>query len=286
MTDQKNNVNLDSLLPLEMAIKAESVGVAKANLGPRQMIGLGVLAGGFIGMGAIFATVVATGTSALPYGVSRLLVGFVFSLGLILVIIGGSELFTGNNLIVMAWASRKITTAKLLRNWVLVYIGNFVGSIITALLVFASGQYLFNGGQVGLTALNIANGKMNFGFFQAIALGILCNALVCLAVWMTMSGRTVTDKIMAIIFPITAFVAAGFEHSVANMFFIPIGLFIKQWGGSAFWGDIGKTSGDYANLTWGNFFLNNLLPVTIGNIIGGTVFVGATYWFLLLRKRK
>jgi formate/nitrite transporter len=256
--------SFDALLPPAMATKAEAAGVAKARLGTYRMFALAVLAGAFIAMGAIFATTVSAGAGDLPYGVTRLLAGLVFSLGLILVIVGGAELFTGNNLIVMAWANRKVNTAGLLRNWVIVYAGNFVGAIATAVMIFLSEQYSFGGGAVGLTALNIANSKASLAFLPALVLGILCNALVCMAVWLCMSARSTTDKILAIIPPISAFVAAGFEHSVANMYFIPIGLFIKAGAGSEFWASIGKTAADYPNLTWGNFFVNNLAPVTIG----------------------
>jgi formate/nitrite transporter len=222
----------------------------------------------------------------LPYGVTRLLTGIVFCLGLILVVVGGAELFTGNNLIVMAWASRKVTTAALLKNWIIVYIGNFVGSIGTALVLFFSKQYSFGGGSVGLTALNIAKSKVELDFVQALALGILCNALVCLAVWMTFSARSTLDKIAAIIFPITGFVAAGFEHSIANMYFIPIGIFIKQFANQSFWEAIGKTPADYASITWSAFLVNNLIPVTIGNIIGGVFLVAAIYWMIFLRPSE
>src|SRR4029453_6831478 len=164
----------------------------------------------------------------LPYGVLRLLVGLAFTLGLILVVVAGAELFTGNNLIVMAWASRRVSTSRLLANWGLVYAGNFVGAFATALLVFISKQYTFGGGQVGVTALTIASTKTGLGFGQAIVLGLLCNALVCLAVWLTYGAHTTADKILAIILPISAFVAAGFEHSVANMYFISIALLVKS----------------------------------------------------------
>ena len=275
--------SVDALVPKAMAQKAEDVGVFKAGLGPLRMLVLAILAGAFIGLGAIFATTITTGAGEMPYGIGKLLGGLVFCLGLILVIGAGAELFTGNNLIVMGWASRKVSTSALLRNWVIVYIGNFIGSIATAFFMFLSKQYTFNNGAVGLNALNIANHKVHLGFVQAIVLAILCNALVCLAVWLTFGARTTTDKILAIIFPITAFVAAGFEHSVANMYFIPMGLFIKSGADASFWGNIGKTAVDYADLTWGSFFLVNLLPVTIGNIIGGAVLVGFVYWFIYLR---
>lgn len=281
--DGNNSFSVDALVPQAMAEKMENVGLAKVNMGPLRMLALAVLAGAFISMGAIFATTVTTGSGELPFGVGKLLGGLVFCLGLILVIGAGAELFTGNNLIIMAWAHRRVSTSKLLRNWVIVYLGNFIGSLFTVFLVFFSKQYTFGGGTIGLNALNIANNKVGLEFFQAIMLGILCNALVCLAVWLCIGARSATDKILAIIFPITAFVAAGFEHSVANMYFIPMGLLIKSGAGAEFWSQIGKNAADYTDLTWGNFLLANLLPVTIGNIIGGAVLVGLVYWFIYLR---
>ena len=278
------NFNIDALVPKDMASKAEVIGVAKVKLGPLRMLALSILAGAFIALGAIFATTVTTGAAGvLPFGVSKLLSGLVFCLGLILVVGAGAELFTGNNLIVMAWASGKVSTAALMRNWVIVYIGNFLGSILTALLIVASRQYTFGNGAIGQNALNIAQGKLGYDFIQAVALGILCNALVCLAVWLAIGARSATDKILAIIFPISAFVAAGFEHSVANMYFVPVALLIKSGAGESFWTAIGSAPAAYEGLTWGGFLVNNLLPVTIGNIIGGSVMVGAVYWFIYLR---
>jgi len=283
-----NELQIDAFPPAKMASRMEEVGVTKANLDFWTMFALAILAGAFIGTGGIFLTTVTTGLSVagVPYGFVRLVGGLVFCLGLIAVVVAGAELFTGNNLIVMAYASGRVTTAQLLRNWAIVYAGNFVGSILTALVMFSTGQYTFASGAIGLNALSIANAKCSLGFVQAIALGIMCNALVCLAVWLCASARSTTDKILAIIFPITAFVAAGFEHSIANMYLIPIGLFIKSWAPAAFWEAIGKTPADFAALTWGAFFLKNLLPVTIGNIIGGAGFVGLAYWFIYLRPKK
>ncbi len=274
-------IRVDALMPVEIAQRAENVGVTKAGMAWKKMFVLAVLAGAFIGLGAVFATTVTSGAAGvLPYGVTKLLGGLVFCLGLILVVLAGAELFTGNTLIVMAWAGRRVTTAGLLRNWTIVYIGNFVGSVLTALLMYLTGQYTFGGGAVGQTALATAVGKLDHTFIHAVASGMMCNALVCLAVWMTYSARTVTDKIMAIIFPITAFVAAGFEHSVANMYFVPVALFIKQFD-PAFVAGLGL---DASSLTWGNFLAANLLPVTIGNIIGGGIMVAAVYWFVYLRE--
>lgn len=292
-------LRIDALLPAEMAKRAEYIGVRKAETPFIKMFGLAILAGAFIAMGAVFATTVFAGgmsvkdaegalvfTTGLPFGLTRLLGGLAFCLGLILVVVGGAELFTGNNLIVIAWASQKVSTRALLRNWTIVYLGNFIGSIATALLIFVSKEWMFGSTAIGVTALNIAKAKVELGFVQAIALGILCNALVCMAVWMTYSARSTMDKIAAIIFPITAFVAAGFEHSVANMYFIPVALLIKNYAGEAFWTAAGKTPADYASITWNSFFINNLIPVTIGNIIGGALLVAAVYWLIFLRPEK
>jgi formate/nitrite transporter len=291
-------IRIDALLPAEMATRAEYLGVRKAEMPFLTMFTLAILAGAFIALGAIFATTVGAGSLlvkspegaldysvSLPFGIVKLLSGFVFCVGLILVIVGGAELFTGNNLIVMAWAGGKVSTSDLLRNWIVVYVGNFVGAIGTAVMLFISKQYMFGGGVVGSSALAIANSKVQLGFVQAIALGVLCNALVCLAVWMTFSARSTIDKIAAIIFPITAFVASGFEHSIANMYFIPIGLLIKNFDPSFTGNVITNTGIDLNNLSWSAFLLNNLLPVTIGNIIGGGLFVAAVYWSVFLRRK-
>ena len=277
--------SVDALMPQEMAEKAEAIGVRKAELAFWPLFALAVLAGAFIALGAMFSTTTAAGSAVLPYGVARLLIGLTFCVGLILVVVAGAELFTGNNLIVMAWASRKVSTLALLRNWIVVYIGNFVGSLGTAVLVFLSKQYTFGSGGVGEYALKVAASKLHYGFIQAVALGMLCNALVCLAVWLTFSARSTAGKILAIIFPITAFVAASFEHSVANMYFVPYALFIKVFD-PAFVTGLADKVPDLSTLTWGNFLLKNLLPVTIGNIIGGAGLVALMYWFVYLRGRK
>jgi formate transporter len=283
-----NELQIDAFPPAKMASRMEGVGVTKSGLRADTMFALAILAGAFIGTGAIFATVVTTGLAAagVGFGVIKLLGGLAFCLGLIGVVVAGAELFTGNNLIIMAFASSRVTLAQLLRNWAIVYAGNFAGSILTALVMLVGKQYMFSSGALGANALSIAKGKCDLGFFQAIALGIMCNALVCLAVWLCSSARSTTDKILAIIFPIAAFVAAGFEHSVANMYFIPMGLLIKSFAPGSFWEAIGKTAADFGSLTWGAFFLKNLLPVTIGNIIGGAGFVGLVYWFIYLRPQK
>ncbi len=280
-------ISFDAFPPAKMASRMEDVGVTKSKLNFWTMFVLAILAGAFIGVGAIFCTTVLAGGAALPYGVQRILGGLVFTTGLILVVVGGAELFTGNNLIMIAFASGKVTLQALLRNWVIVYLGNFVGSVVTAYIMFLGKQYTMGGGAIGNTVLSIGNAKTSLAFVQAVALGIMCNALVCMAVWMCFSARSTTDKILAIIPPIAAFVAAGFEHSIANMYFIPIALFVK-YGDPAFYAkalEAAKVK-DYANLTWGNFFIANLLPVTIGNIIGGAIMVGLVYWFIYLRPQK
>lgn len=285
----------DALLPQEMASRAERLGVRKAEMPFLKTFMLAVLAGAFIGLGALFATTVGAGSipvtgsdgsaafsAALPFGVVRLLSGLVFSLGLILVVVGGAELFTGNNLIVMAWASGKVTGGALLRNWGIVYLGNFAGALGTAVLVFFSRQYTFGSDAVGIAALRTAVAKCDLAFGQAIALGILCNALVCMAVWLSYSARSSIDKILCVIFPIAGFVAAGFEHSIANMYFIPYALFIKEYD-PTFVARVTNQVPHLEKLTWPAFLLQNLLPVTIGNIVGGAVLVAAVYWAIFLR---
>ena len=277
---------VDALLPADMARKAEELGIKKANLDFLSTFALAVLAGAFIALGAIYATLAwTTGGATMPYGVTRILGGVAFSLGLILVVVGGAELFTGNNLIIMAWASRRLSTMKLMRNWVIVYFGNLVGAVATALFVYFGQQFMFANGALGVTALNIGMAKIKLGFFQAIMLGILCNALVCLAVWLCYSARSTVDKIVAIIFPISAFVAAGFEHSVANMYFIPMAILVKAGAPAAFWQVTGANPANYQALGWVPFVIRNLIPVTIGNIIGGAIMVGAVYWLVYLRKK-
>lgn len=272
---------LDAYAPNEMARRVETVGVKKANLNWVTTLALSILAGAFIALGANFATIVWT-DNGLSFGLSRLAGALVFALGLILVIVGGAELFTGNSLIVMAWASHKISTRQLLRNWALVYVGNFVGAVATAFGFYLARQWMFDSYQVGATALNIANTKTSLDFFAAFMLGVFCNALVCLAVWLCFSAHSTTDKILAILPPIAAFVAGGLEHSIANMYFIPMGLFLKNEAAVLLAAN--KTAEQLQNLTWQNFLVMNLLPVTLGNIVGGAVLVAAVYWFVYLRN--
>ena len=254
----------DAYTPPQVASRVQDVGVAKARLSVTTMFVLAVLAGAFISLGAIFFIVVVSEPFA-GIGLTRLVGGVAFSLWLILVIVAGAELFTGNNLVAMAWASRLISTGDMARNWLVVYIGNAVGSLGTVALVLLGGIAELGGGAVEDRAIAIAQSKASVGVIEGLALGILCNALVCLAVWLTLAGHTVTDKIVAIIFPITAFVAIGAEHSIANMFFLPYGIFLADDGG----------------LVAGAF--TNLAAVTVGNIVGGTLLVAGIYWLAYLR---
>lgn len=261
----------DAYPPPEIAARVCKVGLAKVNTAVPTMVALAVLAGAFISLGALFYTVTITvGNEGpiVPFGLLRLVGGMAFSLGLILVVVGGAELFTGNNLIAMAWATGCVQTRQVVRNWLWVYLGNLLGAVGTAALVLLAGVQTLGDGAVGDTMLRIARGKIALDPLSAFARGILCNVLVCLAVWLCMGARTVADKILAILFPISAFVACGFEHSVANMFFLPLGLVL--------------TAGDAASLSIVDA-VSNLALVTLGNIIGGTVLVALVYWFIYLR---
>jgi formate transporter len=276
----------DALLPGEMAEKVEAIGVQKTRLPTARLLTLAMLAGAFIAFGAMLSTIAVAGADGvLPYGVTRLLAGLVFSVGLILVIVGGAELFTGNNLMVMAWASGRVSILEVLRAWALVYVGNFAGGLAIAGLVFLSQDYARGGGAVGAAALAIADSKASLPFLLALARGVLCNVLVCLAVWLCFSARTTTDRILAIVPPITTFVAAGFEHSVANMYLIPYGLLVRNFAPPSFWTAIGATPDKFSALTIQGM-IANLVPVTIGNVIGGGALVGVVYWFAYLRPRR
>jgi formate transporter len=276
-------ISLDTLLPPTIAKHAEDVGVCACRLALWPLLTQAVRAGVFLAFGAIFSTAVnAYAAGSRAFGVTRLLAGVAFCPGMILIVMGGAELFAGNVSISMAWTRGKVSTTQLLRHLGIVYAGNFVGALATAVLTYSVAQYTFSGGAFGLTALELAHAKSTLGVVQAISLGILGNALVCLAMWLYLGARTTTDTILAMLFPISALVAAGFEHSVANMYFIPIGLLIKA--DTTFLTVIGKSAADYADLTWTNFFLVNLLPVTVGNVVGGVVLVALVYWVVYVRQ--
>jgi formate/nitrite transporter len=260
----------DAYAPPQIAVRVREVGVAKATAPVATTFALAILAGAFISLGALFYTVTVTSERGVgaPSGLTRLAGGVAFSLGLVLVVVGGAELFTGNNLIAMAWASGRIRTGQVFRNWGWVYLGNLLGALGTAALVVLSGVHGLADGAVGETAVRIARAKADLDSAEAVARGVLCNVLVCLALWLCMGARGVADKILAIVFPISAFVACGFEHSVANMYFLPVGLALAA-----------VSSAPIAL----HDALSNLFFVTLGNIIGGTVLVALVYWFIYLR---
>lgn len=273
---------MDLFAPSEIAALVETRGVAKANASTLTTFVLGVLAGAFIGLGAVLSTTITAG-STLGYGPTKWLAGIGFSVGLILVVVGGAELFTGNNLISMSFVSKHITLKRLLRNWVIVYAGNLVGALSIAGMVYAAEWWKQSSGAVGATALATAAAKTSLPFGVVFFRGILANALVCLAVWLATAGRSVIDKILAIMLPISAFVAAGFEHSIANMYFIPIGLLIKNKPGLAT--TAGLSSSQMASLDMRGLLIN-LAGSTLGNVVGGAVLVGLVYWFVYLRAKS
>ncbi|OCK54980.1 formate/nitrite transporter family protein [Bradyrhizobium sp. LMTR 3] len=261
--------NLQAYSPAEIEEAVEKVGVKKANLPFLASFMLAIVAGGGIGFGALYYSIVASDPT-LSFATVRVVGGLVFTLGLTLVLIGGAELFTGNNLIVMAWASGKVSTRTMLRNWAIVYSGNFVGALGLIVLVFYSHHLDMNDGRVGVSVLNTAAGKIRPDVIALFFKGILCNVLVCAAVWLAYAGRSVTDKMVAVILPISAFIAAGFEHCVANMYFLPLAWLLVQTGHI-------PENYDASLITVSGIF-HNLVPVTLGNIAGGAGFVGAVYW--------
>jgi formate transporter len=265
----------DAFSPREVADRVETVGVAKANLPLSGSVVLGVLGGGFIGLGALFATLVFSDAS-LGFAASRVLGGAVFSLGLILVVVAGAELFTGNNLLVMACVAGRITPSRFASSLAVVYLANFAGASGLALLVFLSGHGKMADGQVGRAAIAIAAAKCALPWTEAFFRGVLCNMLVCLAVWVATAGRSIADKVLAILFPVSAFVAAGFEHSVANMYFIPLGILLRGRAAAAEIAGAGVP-------TWGGF-ARNLVSVTLGNLAGGVVMVGLVYYVVYRRR--
>ena len=280
MPDQTPNHH-DAYAPAEIAVRVREAGLAKAALPLAELLLLAILAGAFIALGAAFFTVTVTG-STLPFGITRLVGGLAFCLGLILVVVAGAELFTGNVLIVMAWASRLVSGRRLLRSWSVAYVGNLIGAFATALAVYLADAWRMADAKVGGTALAIAAAKADLPFFQAFFLGVLCNALVCLAVWLCFSARSTTDRILCVLFPITAFVAMGFEHSIANMYFLGIGLLLRAEPAAL--AAAALPAERLAALSWYGF-LGNLVPVTLGNLVGGGLLVAIVYWFAYLRGR-
>lgn len=274
---------IEGLLPPEIAAKAEADGVAKADQDGVTLLTLGVLGGAFIAFGAIFSNVALTGAeAALPFGLARVVAGLVFAVGLGMVLLAGAQIFTGDVLMVMAWASGRLAARRVLRAWGLVWTGNLVGSLGTALLVLLAGHHLFGAGQVGLTALRTAEAKAALPLGRAFLLGVLCNTLVCLAIWLSLSSRQPAHRFLVVVLPIAAFVAAGFEHAVANMYFLGFGLLIKAAGTDGFWQAVGVSPAAFPQLgLLGS--ARNIAAVTLGNVAGGAVLVAGVYWLLYRR---
>jgi formate transporter len=259
----------DAYSPAQIAERVHSAALTKARLPLVTLVMLSLLAGAFIGLGSLFYVIVLS-DPGLGFAASRVLGGACFSLGLLLVVVAGAELFTGNNLLAMAWAEGAVTTGEVLKNWIVACAANFAGAAGLAALVFLSGHAELNGGAIGRTYLEIAAAKSSLPWWTAFFRGVLCNVLVCMAVWMTLAGRSVTDKAVAILFPITAFVAAGFEHSIANMYFLPLGLMLQAAAGEP--------------LAWAGL-ARNLVPVIAGNLVGGSVLVALVYYVIYRRPR-
>ncbi len=259
----------DAYAPQQIAERVTAIGATKGKADALTIFVLAVLAGAFISLGSLFYIVVTTGNPGLGFGINRLVGGVCFFLGLVLVVVGGAELFTGNNLLAMAWASGSISTRELLRHWGLAYLGNVVGCLLTVLLVAGAGLNQLHQHSVGQTAVQIAVAKVHLWPGEVFCRGVLCNALVCLAVWLAMGGRSVADKILAIILPISAFVTIGLEHSIANWFFLPL---------ASHWANHGQISM--------SAMAANLVMSTLGNLVGGSLLVASVYWLAYLRGGK
>ncbi|MGI2260357.1 formate transporter FocA [Shewanella sp. GXUN23E] len=265
---------------LNLCQQAEHYGYSKVVKSPWQSFGLAVFAGAFIALAFVFYVNVTTGAGDAPWGMVRLVGGLAFSLGLMLVVICGAELFTSTVLSTLARAQRRITTAQMLGCWVRVYLGNLIGALIMLVLIMTAGMHELDGGNWGLNALNIAQHKIHHSWIQAMVLGVLCNMLVCLGVWMTFAGKDAMTRAMLLMLPVAMFVSSGFEHSIANMFMVPLGIAISQFAGPEFFSTLAVSREQFADLTLMNFIFNNLIPVTLGNIIGGGVIVGLGYWVI------
>lgn len=274
---------VDSLSPAQMTQIAEDLGNYKVNKHPSSTILSAILAGLYISIAFVFYITVTTGTATVAFGLAKLVGGICFSLGLMLVVCCGTDLFTSTILTILPKMTHRITWAKMFRNWILVYIGNFIGAILFVCVIWFSGQYMVANGMWGLNVLQTADHKLHHTFIEAIFLGFLANLMVCLAAWMSYAGRSLLDKMLIMILPVAMFVASGFEHSIANMFMIPMGIVINNFASPEFWHAIGASPDAFKELTVEHFVLKNLIPVTIGNILGGLA-VALPYWALYLRK--
>lgn len=281
--------NNNYLTPAEICEATVKAGIKKVNLPVINMFILGILAGVYIAFASEGSNMAAFNLFAKPetYGLGKALAGAIFGTGLMLVLVAGAELFTGNTMIIAGVLDKKVTVSAMLKNWVVVYLGNFVGSIFIAYMMVQSGLFSSGANVLGGITIKIAAYKVGLTFTQAFYLGIMCNWLVCLAVWMAAGARDVIGKLMAVFFPIWLFITSGFEHSVANMYYIPAGIMAKNtqaWAEAAT--SLGVTPEKLAHLNWGTFAVNNLLPVTLGNIVGGGIFVGALYWYTYIKNGK
>lgn len=263
--------------------EAEKFALSKANKTSSMTLGLAIMAGAFIGLAFLFYITVTTGSANTGWGLSRLAGGIAFSMGLILIVICGGELFTSSVLSSISWANKQISFGKMLSIWGKVYVGNFIGAMFLLALVTAAGLYQMDAGQWGLNALNIAQHKLHHTLLQAFALGVLCNLLVCLAIWLTFSSANAMTKALMTILPVAMFVSSGFEHCVANMFMVPLGIVIANFAPESFWASVGVPASQYADLNVAHFISANLIPVTFGNIVGGAVLVGLANWCIYRR---
>ncbi|HID7482647.1 TPA: formate transporter FocA [Morganella morganii] len=280
----KTDALFNLLSPAAMAHVADDVGVYKATKSPHITYLSAFMAGIFISVGFVFYITATTGTAGIvPFGIAKLIGGLCFSLGLMLVVVCGADLFTSTVLTSVAKATGRITWGQMFANWTRVYFGNLVGALFFVALIWYAGQSMAANGLWGLNILQTADHKLHHTFIEAVCLGILANLMVCLAVWMSYAGRSLTDKLLALVLPIGMFVASGFEHSIANMFMIPMGIVIKNFAPPEFWTMVGSSPEQFPSLTVSDFVINNLIPVTIGNIIGGAILVGLTYWLIHLR---
>ena len=270
--------------PYAMAELGEQIAIGKAQKALSTTFLLAIMAGMMISLAGVFYTTVSAGAGDMPYGIAKFVGGLSFSMGLMAVVLCGADLFTSSTLLAIPAVSRKITIRSMLRNWVVVYFGNLVGSLLMVAMIVYTDQWRGGHGEVGSAALYIANGKLGYSYGQALVLGILCNLMVCLAIWMSYSARAASGKMLAMVLPVAMFIAAGFEHSIANMYLLPVGLAIKSLAAPEFWSEIGKTAASFPNISLSNIIWQNLLPVTIGNIIGGAVLIGIFNWHIFLKK--
>ncbi|NOI13772.1 formate transporter FocA [Vibrio hepatarius] len=283
MTQAQANIQYFS--PMEMMAEAEKFALSKAKKTSSMTLSLAVMAGAFIGLAFLFYITVTTGSAGAGWGLSRFAGGLAFSMGLILIVLCGGELFTSSVLTSIAWANKQITFGKMLKTWGKVYVGNFIGAMLLLAIVSAAGLYQMDNGQWGLNALNIAQHKLHHTVIQAFALGILCNLLVCLAIWLTFSSANAMTKAVMTILPVAMFVSSGFEHCVANMFMVPLGIVIQTFAPESFWTQVGVAQAQYADLNITQFVTANLIPVTLGNIVGGSVLVGLANWSIYRRPQ-